>query len=138
MSYGSEPGESRPLPIPTELSQPHWDGAREGRLMVQHCPSCAAYVWIPRRACPHCLAEPLDWVQSSGKGEVYSFTIIHRPPHPAFEPPYVAAIVQLAEGWHMLTNIVGCDPAEVAVGQAVEVQFLEEGEITLPVFRPLR
>ena len=135
MSYSSVPGEGRPLPVPTELSQPHWDGAREGRLMVQRCPTCHAYVFIPRRACPHCLTEPLPWVQSSGKGEIYSFTIIHRTPHPAFEPPYCAAIVALDEGWHMLTNIIGCSSDDISVGQRVEVDFLELGEITLPVYR---
>ena len=135
MSYASEPGEGRPLPIPTELSAPHWDGTRQHRLMVQHCTGCGAYVFIPRRACPQCLAEPLEWVESSGKGVIYSYTIIHRPPHPSFEPPYCAAIIELEEGWHMLSNIVGSDPGAIAVGQPVAVHYLDLDEVTLPVFR---
>jgi uncharacterized OB-fold protein len=135
MSYASVPGEGRPLPAPTELSAPHWDGAREGRLMVQHCASCQAHVFIPRRACPQCLAEPLEWVQSSGKGTIYSYTIIHRPPHPSFQSPFCAAIIELEEGWHMLSNVVGADPATIKVGQPVRVEFLDCGDIALPVFR---
>lgn len=135
MSYAATPSEGRPLPVPTDISRPHWDGAREGRLMVQHCPACKVHVFIPRRACPHCLGEGMDWVQSSGRGTIYSYTIIHRPPHPAFEPPYCAAIIELEEGWHMLSNVVGTDPASIAVGQTVQVEFLDCGDVTLPVFR---
>jgi uncharacterized protein len=103
--------------------------------MVQRCPACAAHVFIPRHACPHCLTEPLDWVESSGRGQIYSYTLVHRPPHPAFEPPYCIAIVRLDEGWQMLSNIVGADPAAIAVGQRVTVDYLDFDTITLPVFR---
>ena len=86
-------------------------------------PSMAAFTAAPEQ------------VESSGKGTIYSYTIIHRPPHPAFEPPFCAAIIALEEGWHMLSNVVGTDPATIAVGQAVAVEFLDCGEVTLPVFR---
>ena len=136
MSYGGATTQGRPLPVPTEISAPHWDGARQGRLMVQRCPSCHSHVFIPRHACPHCLAEPLAWVESSGKGTIYSYTIIHRPPHPAFDPPYCAAIIELEEGWHMLSNIVAAAPETIRVGLPVKVDYLDTGEgITLPVFR---
>jgi uncharacterized OB-fold protein len=136
MSYATS--EGRPLPVPTEISAPHWEGAKAGRLMVQHCAACKVHVFIPRRACPTCLGEPLDWVESSGRGTVYSYTIIHRPPHPAFDPPYCAAIIELEEGWHMLSNIVGSPPEAIRVGLPVRVEFLEASEeISLPVFRIL-
>ena len=74
-----------PLPRPTALSAPHWDGCREGRLMVQRCGDCGACVFIPQHCCTACLSPALDWVQSSGKGTVYSFTVVHRPP-PGWRP----------------------------------------------------
>lgn len=135
MSYSTGSVEQRPLPVPTELSMPHWDGARQRKLMVQHCRDCDAYVFIPRHACPSCLSSALEWVESSGKGEIYSFTIIHRPPHPAFEPPYCAAIIALEEGWHMISNVITDDLAALEVGQPVRVDFIDVEDMTLPVFR---
>ena len=127
-----------PLPRPTEVSRPHWDGCREGVLRVQRCTSCGDLVFIPRAGCPRCLTETLEWVESSGRGTVYSYTVVHRPQRPEFEVPYVVAIIELEEGWHMLTNLVDCEPADATVGLPVEVAFRPMSEeITLPCFRPL-
>ena len=69
---------------------------------------------------------------------MYSFTVVHRPPKPQFEVPYVVAIIELEEGWHMLSNLVNCDPAEVTVDMPVQVLFRPmTQEITLPYFEPL-
>ena len=127
-----------PLPQPTSLSRPHWDGCREGVLRVQRCADCGAYVFIPQPICTACQADRLEWVKSSGRGTVYSFTVVHRPPRPQFEAPYVVAIIELEEGWTMLSNVVGCSPEEVSVGLPVEVDFRAMSEeITLPFFRPV-
>lgn len=126
-----------PLPCPTELSRPHWDGCREGVLRVQRCRDCGAYVFIPQPVCTGCFGDGLEWVESSGRGTVYSFTRVHRPPHPAFEVPYVVAIVAVEEGWFMLSNIIDCPAEAVEVGMPVEVTFrVVSDEITLPMFRP--
>lgn len=126
-----------PLPNPTPLSQPHWDGCREGELRVQRCRDCQSYVFIPRPACTNCLSEDLEWVVSSGRGQVYSFTIVHRPQQQSFETPYAVGIIEVEEGWTMLTNIVDCPVEDVAIGMQVEVAFREmSDEITLPYFRP--
>ena len=78
-----------------------------------------------------------DWAESSWRGTVYSYTIVHRPPRPDFAVPYVVAIVELDEGWHMLTNLVDVAPATVHVGMPVEVVFRAmSDEITLPYFGP--
>ena len=127
-----------PLPRPTALSQPHWDGCRRGELLVQRCLDCGGYVFIPQPACTHCLSERLEWVRSSGRGIVYSYTVVYRPQQPAFETPYVCAIVELDEGWHMLTNLVGLELDAVRVGLPVEVDFRRlSDEVTLPYFRPV-
>ena len=75
--------------------------------------------------------------KSSGRGAVYSYTVVHRPPRPAFTAPYVVAIVELEEGWHLLTNLVDVAPEAVTVGMPVEVAFRALSDaITLPYFRP--
>ena len=128
-----------PLPRPTALSRPHWDGCREGVLRVQRCAACGSYEFIPQAVCTRCQAGKLEWVESSGRGSVYSHTTVYRPPRPEFDAPYVVAIVELEEGWHMLTNLVDCTPEEVAIGLPVEVDFRAvSDEISLPCFRPRR
>ena len=130
--------EGRPMPHPTAISEPHWQGAREHRLMVQRCGECGAYVFPPRAACTHCFSSALRWEQSSGLGDIYSYTIIHRAPHPSFEAPYCAAIIRLAEGWHMTSNVIGTPMDEIEVGMPVEVIFVDFDEVTLPMFRVRR
>jgi uncharacterized OB-fold protein len=126
-----------PAPRPSALSRPHWDGCRRGELLVQRCVECNGYVFTPEPACTHCLADGLEWVNSSGRGILYSFTVIHRPQRPEFEVPYIGAIIELEEGWHMLSNLVDCEPDAVAIGLPVEVVFVPRGEeIVLPMFRP--
>ena len=94
-------------------------------------------VFIPQPLCTRCQSDALEWVESTGRGTVYSHTVVHRPPRPAFAVPYVVAIVELDEGWHMLTNLIDCRPEEVCVGMPVEVAFRPASEaITLPYFRP--
>lgn len=127
-----------PLPRPTSLSGPHWQGCREGKLLVQRCNNCGSCIFIPQPRCTQCQSGALAWVQSTGRGTVYSFTVVHRPPKPQFEVPYVVAIIELEEGWHMLSNIVDCPVDEVRVDMPVQVTFREMNEeITLPYFEPL-
>jgi uncharacterized OB-fold protein len=126
-----------PLPQPTELSKPHWDGCREGVLRVQRCDDCGEFVFIPKPVCGGCLGTNLSWVESSGRGTLYSYTVVHRPQQPAFEVPYTVAIVELEEGWHMLSNLIGVEPEAVTIGMPLEVTFERMSEeITLPYFKP--
>lgn len=127
---------TRPLPKPTSLTEPFWQATKEGRLLTQRCAGCGKFVFRPEMACPGCFGSDLEWVESSGRGEVYSFSIVHRAPSPAFEVPYVVAIVELEEGWHLLTHVVGCEPDEVRVGLSVRVSFVDCGEVALPFFVP--
>lgn len=133
------PAASRPrtpLPRPTALSKPFWDACREERLVVQRCRDCAAYVFIPQPCCGECLSEDLEWVESSGRGTLYSFTTVWRPQQPTFEVPYTVVVVEVEEGWYMLSNLVGVAPEDVAIGTPLEVCFERRSdEITLPLFR---
>ena len=136
--WNASPQNAAGLPVPamTELSRPHWEACKRGELLVQRCTDCGQYVFTPEVACTRCLSESLGWVKSSGRGLLYSYTVIHRPQRPGFEVPYVGAIIELEEGWHMLSNLVDCELERIAVGMPVEVCFLPRGEVVLPMFRP--
>jgi hypothetical protein len=126
-----------PLPRPTPLSKPFWEGCSREQLLVQRCRACGLHVFIPAPCCTRCTSLYLEWVQSSGRGTVYSHSVVWRPQQPAFETPYIVAIVEMEEGWMALTNLVDCEPAAVSIGMPVEVTFRRVSEsITLPYFRP--
>jgi len=126
-----------PLPHPTALSQPHWDACREGVLLVQRCTQCTHYVFIPQPCCTQCQSTQLEWVASSGRGKVYSFSVVHRAPHPQFEVPYIVAVIELEEGWHMMSNLLECPLEKVSIDLRVRVSFKSmTPEITLPYFVP--
>jgi uncharacterized OB-fold protein len=125
-----------PLPRPTALSKPYWDACRKGKLTVQQCKDCETLTFIPQHCCGKCLSENLEWVESSGRGTLYSFTTVHRPQQPAFDVPYTVVVVELEEGYYMLSNLRGVEPEDVKIGLPLEVVFEERSEeITLPLFQ---
>jgi uncharacterized OB-fold protein len=128
---------SRPLPNPDALTRPYWAGAKLRRLMLPRCDDCNQWHFYPRSVCPHCGSTKIAWHQASGEGAVYSFTEVHRSPSPAFESivPYVVAIVALKEGPHLMSAIVGAGASNVQIDAPVTVDFIEDGDTTLPVFR---
>jgi uncharacterized OB-fold protein len=130
-----------PGPVPNADGAPYWEGAKAGRLMLQRCTGCAAPRFPPRWVCPRCGSQQVEWVAAAGRGTVYSFTIVHRAPLPAFRPslPYVIALIDLEEGVRMMANIRGEDALEVAIGDAVEVLFEARAEGgAVPQFRRSR
>jgi uncharacterized OB-fold protein len=133
---------ARPIPPTSEVTAPYWDAARRGELVVQRCAACDERPFPPRARCPRCGAGSLAFAPVSGRGTVYSFTVAQRAPHPVFsgQLPLVVAIVELAEGPRLVTNVVGCDLASVTVGMPVEVAFkpIDDSELVLPVFTPIR
>lgn len=129
--------EGRPLPTATDASRPFWEATRHRRLEIQWCEQCAAAVHFPRSFCPRQPGHRLSWREASGRGEVYSFTVDHRPAPPFGPEPLVVALVELEEGPRLMTNITGGAPGEVSVGMAVEVVWepLPDGR-HLPLFWP--
>ena len=130
-----------PAPSPQPESDFYWEKCKEGELWLRHCRACDSAYFYPRDICPECFSKDTDWVQSSGKGIVHTFAIVHRGPTPPFRDraPYVPAIVELEEGTRMPTNLVEveADPSVIKVGMAVEVVFEEISDtISLPKFRP--
>ena len=129
-----------PLPVPTPETRPFWDAARRHELYLPRCRGCSTLVFFPRAVCPRCLGAELDWERLSGRGTLHTFTVVHRGLRGfPLGPPYVIAIVELAEGPRLMTNLVGSgtDPASIRIGMAVEVVFEDvTPEVSLPRFRP--
>lgn len=130
---------NRPVPSPTNISLPFWNACKEHRLTLQKCGNCGQHTFFPAYVCPHCFADALQWVPASGKGTVYSTTVVERGAGPAFEEesPFTVALIELDEGPIMMSNIVGAEPYATRIGDRVEVDFRQVAEDTvLPVFRP--
>ena len=139
---GAAPREPkpRPAPVPDADWAPYWDATLAGRLIVQHCPECGHYQLYPRAHCLACRAA-VEWVDASGQGTVHSFTVIRQNPSRSFRHllPFVVALVDLAEGPRLMTNLVGCDPGEVRIGAAVQVRFEPVSDTAaLPLFELVR
>lgn len=127
----------KPLPEPSPWSKPYWDYCKQHKLYIQQCTHCEQFIMYPKLFCPHCLSENFHWVESSGNGKVYSYTIVRNNPPSSFaeDLPYVIAVVELEENVRMLTNIIGCDIEKITCGSAVKVVFEDVTEdITVPKF----
>jgi len=130
-------GEGIPLPRSSPLTKPFWDGCREGRLLYQRCAQCDTAVFNPAPICPRCRTQELAWHDGKGVGSIYSWTVAYRPMTASFTAPYAPIIVDLDEGYQMVSNLIGCDVDAVAIGLRVQVTFRQIGASTLPYFRPL-
>ena len=124
------------LPRPTIVSRPFWDGCAEGRLLYQRCTRCDTPVFNPAPICPRCLSRELVWRESAGAGSIYSWTVAHRPMTASYTAPYAPIIVDLDDGYQMVSNLIGCSVDAVAIGLRVRVEFHAIGATTLPYFRP--
>ena len=128
------------LPAPDATTQPFWDACREGTLLIKRCTDCGHAFYYPRPFCPRCWSERTEWEAASGTGTLYTYSVIEQNDLPPFDArvPYVAAMVQLAEGPRLMTNLVGVDFDAIRVDMAVTVEFRPiSDEVTIPVFRPI-
>jgi acetyl-CoA acetyltransferase/uncharacterized OB-fold protein len=128
----------RPLPQPTISSQPFWTSGADGRLRIAQCSACGRHHHPPQPICPQCRSLDVGMAPVSGRATVAGFTLNHQQWLPAFPPPYVVAVVALDEdpSVRLTTNIVGCDPADVAIGMRVRVTFEPHEELWIPLFEP--
>ncbi|MET9957902.1 OB-fold domain-containing protein [Streptomyces sp. NPDC006326] len=135
----------RPRPVVNRDNQGFWDGVCEHRLLIQRCTACATlrFPWLP--GCHACAGLDWDTVEASGAGTVFSYVVMHHPPFPAFTAhedgagaggPYAVALVELAEGVRIISNITGIPYDKVRIGLPVQLEFLRvDEELELPVFR---
>lgn len=122
-----------------DLTGPFWAAAEQGRLVRPLCRDCGRSHFTPKWSCPHCHSENWAYEVSAGRGRVYSSTVVHRGPDATWPTPYVLAIVDLDEGWSMLTRLTVDSPGETEsfLGRAVQVRFEPEDREphrVLPVF----
>ena len=131
---------NKPLPQPNGDTKPFWDGCKQHQLRFQRCKDCKHVRWPPSIVCPMCYSYDTEWVVASGKGKVYTFAVYRQAYHEAFRDdiPYITAIVELQEGPHLLTNIVGCNPEQVECDMPVELVWENiTEEFSLPKFKPV-
>ncbi|MFG2139439.1 Zn-ribbon domain-containing OB-fold protein [Streptomyces sp. NPDC048650] len=160
---GAARGARCDLPEVDAFTRPYWDAAAEGRLLLRRCRAeaggCGAVHHYPREFCPHCWSEAVEWEPAGGRATLYTWSVVHRNDLPPFgeRVPYVAAVVDLAEGPRMMTEVVGCPAAELRIGMPLRVDFRAEripaggegggggagdggagagGRLAVPVFRP--
>jgi acetyl-CoA acetyltransferase/uncharacterized OB-fold protein len=131
-------GLRRPLPQLTAFNEWFWTSGADGRLRIQGCTDCKALVHPPSPICPGCRSRSWEPMEVSGRGTVVAFTVNHHQWLRGFDPPYVVANVALAEDStvHLTTNIVGCEPGDVRIGQEVVVRFEQRDDVWLPLFEP--
>jgi acetyl-CoA acetyltransferase/uncharacterized OB-fold protein len=128
----------RPLPQLTPFNEWFWTSGSDGKLRIQRCAECSTFVHPPVPICPVCRSRKWEPTEVSGRATVVGFTVNARQWLPGFEPPYVIANVALAEdpSVRLTTNIVGCDPDDVHIGQEVAVRFEPNDDVWMPLFAP--
>jgi hypothetical protein len=128
----------RTLPTPTPETAHFWAGCKAGELRLQRCAACDDVYFPPRPFCPACGSREVEVVRASGKAVLWSYVINHRPRPDMGKEPHSIAVVALAEGPRMMTNIVGCPqtPEALVLDMPLEVTFETFGEMALPLFRP--
>ncbi|MCQ8190636.1 bifunctional MaoC family dehydratase N-terminal/OB-fold nucleic acid binding domain-containing protein [Streptomyces rugosispiralis] len=126
----------RPRPVINRDNAGFWAGVARQQLLIQRCLDCATprFPWLP--GCGACGSQRWEAFAASGVGTVFSYVVMHHPPFPAFDPPYAVALVELAEGVRMVSDITGVPYDKVRIGMPVELEFLRvDEELELPVFR---
>ena len=119
-------------PTPTPETQPFWDAAAKGTLIVKRCAACGKSHHYPRPMCPFCGSDRTEWKDATGQGVIYSFSVMRRA-----APPYVIAYVTLDEGPTIMTGLVDCDFDALRIGQPVRVVFARsDGGPPVPMFTP--
>lgn len=130
----------KPIPTITPEMRPFYEAAKRHELVVQKCRGCGTHRFPARDLCSNCLSRESAWVKSSGKGEIFSFNVMHQVYHPGFaaEVPYAVVVVKLAEGAKITSNVVGVKVHDIKIGMPVRVVFEDiTGDVTLPKFTPL-
>ncbi|MBK8308216.1 MAG: OB-fold domain-containing protein [Gammaproteobacteria bacterium] len=128
----------KPLPVLEGLSGEFYAWCRQGELRFQRCTDCGTFRHVPRELCAQCNSFAWEWARSSGRGTVYTWTVVQRALHPAFanDTPLAPVVVEMEEGVRLLGNMVDCAPQELVIGLPVEVEFeAVTPEVSLPRFR---
>jgi uncharacterized OB-fold protein len=136
-AQSTEARPKRPRPAITQDNAFFFEGARQGKLLIQRCTSCGTLRHPPLPACGTCRSFEWDTLEASGRGELYSWVVVHYPQVPAFDYPLLIGLVELAEGTRLVADLVDVEPEQLRLGLPLEVTFeVCDDELTLPMFRP--
>jgi uncharacterized OB-fold protein len=126
-----------PAPRPSVRSAGYWQATSRGELTYHRCAACGYVGLRSLVVCADCLGRDMETLTSAGLGSLYSWTVVWRPPDPAFRVPYAPAVVRLDEGFFMVSSVIGCEPEELTAGMELTVEFHPvSDEISLPYFAP--
>ncbi|MDT3443311.1 MULTISPECIES: thiolase C-terminal domain-containing protein [unclassified Pseudofrankia] len=127
-----------PLPALTPATEWFWKSGADGILRIQGCDDCGTLVHPPVPVCPTCRSSAVSPKAVSGRASVVGYTVNVQQWLPDLKPPYVVAVVAIEESddVRLTTNIVGCEPVEVHIGQRVQVTFEQREDVWLPLFEP--
>jgi len=128
----------KPLPLLEGMTGEFYEFCRKGELRFQRCTDCGAWRHVPRATCAKCGSWRWEWARSSGRGRVFTWTVVRRPMHPAFagDAPYAPVVVEMDEGVRLVSWLVDCPPEHITAGMPVEVVFdAVTPEVTLPKFK---
>lgn len=127
-----------PVPNPSERSHAYWDACRRGALTYQQCDECGFIGLRTFSICSRCLSTESKRKVSAGAGTLYSWTVVWRAPSPAFVVPYAPAVIEMDEGFYVVSAVIGCEPEDLAAQMRLAVEFHEvSDEIALPYFAPV-
>ena len=130
-------GALRPRPATTSDTAFFWEAARRHVLLVQRCEQCGALRHPPTAACARCGSLASTPVECTGRGHLFSYTVLHAPLAPAFTSPHIGALVALDEGVRLVSELVGVTPENVEIGMALQCEWLDcDPGLTVPRFRP--
>lgn len=129
---------ARPPVTPRGEEKTYYEALEKGELRYGYCPDCERAHFYPRTLCPHCHSTSIEWRESSGAGEIYTYTTQYRAGHPSLsdEVPYTVVMVEMAEGYRMMADLQGVEPDAVSIGQAVRAEIDQTGEYPVVHFRP--
>ena len=133
--------DGMPPPMADAITLAWWEAAAEHRLVVQRCTACGQTRLPPAPVCSACRSSEADWQEVPGRGEVYTYTIVHRPIAAEQSLPFLVAVVSLEEssGLRMISNLVDVSPEEVTIGMPVELVWEDmSADLAIPRFRPVR
>jgi len=133
MTMAEEP-RPRPHPQPDRDTTPFWEAQNNHELRFQRCSNCGTVRYRVSPMCPSCHAFDHEWVASSGRGTVYSYTVVRRQTHPAFPAPYTVALVEMEEGPRVVAQVRGHDGSDIPLGAPVHVEWEDHPRQSLPVF----
>ena len=131
---------TKPLPIITDDNRRYWEYCKQHELRMQRCNDCGYIRFPPGILCPRCHSMDAEWVKLSGRGKIYSLVVYRISYHPSYadDIPYAVAVIQLAEGPRMESNITGSKVENLRIDMPVEVYFDDvTDEVSLPKFKPV-